>query len=747
MAWLVRDRFRLGAVGLVLFVSAAAGAPTSTATFVTSTTPAVRINEILAANPNNRHGTTADLIELHNAGAVAVDLSNRSLTDDPALPRKFVFPAGTTIAAGGYLVLYAEAAASTPPQLRTGFSLDAEGDQVLLFDANASTPSDSIRFGFQVPDQSIARTGAAANVWALTPPTFGGANGSAVALGAPGGLKLNEWAGNIVFRLDHDMIELFNPASQPVAITGVRLTDDITPGRGYVFPALSHIAANGFLPLYKGDYLFGLNGDRATVTLLGENNERIDQITLIAQLDDRSAGRSPDASANLVTFDIPSPGISNQTPFPAAYHDLLRNLRITELMYDPAANSNASQFEFVELQNIGAAPLDLGGVRITNGIDYTFPGGTTLAPGAFVVVANDRSSFRSRYPQVPDTALAPGAFNGSLANDGETIALTLPAPWRVHILRFRYESSWYPAASRGGYSVVPVAPATAAPAAWQARSGWRTSAAVNGSPAAADPGTPGAVTARLSNLSVRTSLGADQTLIVGVVVSGGPRDILVRAAGPALAAFNLDNPMADPRLDVYRGDTFEAANDDWDPSLATTFASVGAFAFARGSRDAAILRGIDGPRSIWARGTGAGRVLVEAYDTGSELSPRLINVSARNRVGTGDDILIAGFTVAGTGTKGLLIRGIGPKLAAFGVPGALADPVLEVFAGATRIADNDNWNPTLAATFVAVGAFALDPNSLDAALMIPLAPGSYTVQVRGANNGTGEGLVEIYELP
>jgi len=140
-------------------------------------------------------------------------------------------------------------------------------------------------------------------------------------------------------------------------------------------------------------------------------------------------------------------------------------------------------------------------------------------------------------------------------------------------------------------------------------------------------------------------------------------------------------------------------------------------------------------------------VLVEAYDTGSTSSPRLVNMSARNLVGTGDDILIVGFNVGGAGTKRLLIRAIGPKLAGFGVSGFLTDPKLEVYRGDTRISENDNWSSSLASTFGAVGAFGLDAGSRDAALLADLAPGGYTVWVRGADGGTGEALVELYEVP
>jgi hypothetical protein len=141
-------------------------------------------------------------------------------------------------------------------------------------------------------------------------------------------------------------------------------------------------------------------------------------------------------------------------------------------------------------------------------------------------------------------------------------------------------------------------------------------------------------------------------------------------------------------------------------------------------------------------------VLVEAYDTGGTSSARLVNVSARNRVGTGDDILIAGFNIAGTGAKQVLIRAVGPKLVTFGVTGVLNDPKLELYnATGAKLTENDNWTNTLAATFTAVGAFSLDANSRDAALLTTLEPGTYTVQVRGADNGIGEALVEIYEVP
>ncbi len=258
--------------------------------------------------------------------------------------------------------------------------------------------------------------------------------------------------------------------------------------------------------------------------------------------------------------------------------------------------------------------------------------------------------------------------------------------------------------------------------------------------------------ARLSNLSVRTAMAAGQTLIVGFAIGGGGgRGLLVRGAGPALTGFGLAGAMTDPRLELYNGAALTAQNDDWGggTALGSAFAGVGAFPFAAGSRDAALLQAIDGTRTVQLRGAGAGIVLLELYDTGGADSARLINVSARNQVGTGENILICGFVVTGSGSRSLLIRAIGPTLASFGVAGALADPRIEVLraGGTTAVAANDNWDATLAATFASVGAFPLVNGSRDAALVAPLAAGSYTVQVSGAANGTGEGLIEIYELP
>jgi hypothetical protein len=257
---------------------------------------------------------------------------------------------------------------------------------------------------------------------------------------------------------------------------------------------------------------------------------------------------------------------------------------------------------------------------------------------------------------------------------------------------------------------------------------------------------------RISNLSVRTSLGSGQTLTVGFVTSG-PKTLLLRAVGPTLGTlFNLAGFFADPKLTVRQGSATIDANDNWDASLSATFASVGAFPLDAGSKDAALTRSINGPTTADINGTGSGVTLVEVYDAQAASPSRLTNVSARNQVGTGANILISGFVVEGGAARTLLIRGIGPALFdVFGVGGVLADPVLEIHTTVnnqdTIVASNDNWNAALSPHFASVGAYAFNANSKDAALLVTLAPGVYTAQVAGANSGTGDGVVEVYEVP
>ena len=480
-----RQAHLLGLIGQPKIVPA----PTTGAgTFTTTFNGALRINEVLARNvaAHANGAVFPDVIELRNTGAAPIDLAGKSLSDEASTPLKYIFPAGTSIAAGGFLIVHADTDTAAAG-LHTGFELDANGDSVRLYDsvANGGAVLDAIVFGPQAADRSIARTAADAGVWALTLPTIGAANGSAVALGTIATVKINEWAGNTDFRLNSDFIELHDSATAPVALMGANLTDDAAnyPAR-QTFPALSFIGAGGRLLLGESDLGFNLDADFGYLTLTGANGVLVDQVSIVSQFGDRSTGRSTDGAATTAEFAIASPGLANQTA-PAAYAALLAGLRITEIQFEP---NGGSAYEFIELQNIGATVLDLGGVRFTNGIGYTFATGTTLGAGAFAVVCRDRTAFLARFPGAA-SALAAGVFTGTLDNSGETLALTLPTPWDVNILKFRYDPAWHPSTGTGGFSLVTVNQIASLPKDWDEAFTWSASPVVDGTPGSDGPPT------------------------------------------------------------------------------------------------------------------------------------------------------------------------------------------------------------------------------------------------------------------
>jgi len=126
---------------------------------------------------------------------------------------------------------------------------------------------------------------------------------------------------------------------------------------------------------------------------------------------------------------------------------------------------------------------------------------------------------------------------------------------------------------------------------------------------------------------------------------------------------------------------------------------------------------------------------------------RIVNTSTRLFVGTGDQVLITGLVLVGSGARSLLVRAVGPGLSPFGVTGVLSDPQLSVYLGGTVLASNNDWTAALGPIMSQVGAFALPAASRDSALVVSLPAGAYTFMVSGANNSSGIALLEVYELP
>lgn len=282
-----------------------------------------------------------------------------------------------------------------------------------------------------------------------------------------------------------------------------------------------------------------------------------------------------------------------------------------------------------------------------------------------------------------------------------------------------------------------------------------------------------AAATHLSNVSVRDRAGTgSNTLIAGYATRGGETTVLARGAGPALTRFGVTNPLADPVLSLYLNSTPLSSNDDWHSGpadiLAATAARLGAFPFEAGSTDAALYAPTSAtPLTLQVTGKNGttGIALAEIYlasaPPADASAARIVNLSVRSLAGTGPDTLIVGFTLAGTATRNIVLRAIGPGLARFGVTDSLPDPVLTLYRETTAIATNDDWAPsqeirlTLTEAFNTVGAFPLETAisagsiaaSKDSALLISLAPGSYTAHVTGKSDATGIALIEIYEVP
>ena len=268
---------------------------------------------------------------------------------------------------------------------------------------------------------------------------------------------------------------------------------------------------------------------------------------------------------------------------------------------------------------------------------------------------------------------------------------------------------------------------------------------------------------RLLSLSSRGTVGTGaNVMICGFsITAGAPKTVLLRAVGPQLAAYGVAGVLANPTLTIFdQNGAVVQSNDNWSDvganvtALRNAFTAVNAFDLATGSNDAALLATLP-PGTYTAEVSGVaatqGIVLLEIYDVSG--SARLLSLSTRAQVGTGDGILISGLNVSATGgPRHLLVRAIGPTLANYGVAGVLADPAFAIVDNkGTQIAANDNWGTpdtggALAQAFVQAGAFPLPTGSKDAALLVDLSSGLYSILVRGVGGTQGIALVEVYDL-
>jgi hypothetical protein len=265
--------------------------------------------------------------------------------------------------------------------------------------------------------------------------------------------------------------------------------------------------------------------------------------------------------------------------------------------------------------------------------------------------------------------------------------------------------------------------------------------------------TPGA-SSQAVNLSTRLRiLTGDNVGIGGFIITGtGTKHVLIRAIGPSLSQFGVPNPLANPVLELHGPGSFVTiTNDNWkdDPVQRAPIEATGLQ--PTNDFESAIEARLD-PGSYTAvasgknNGTGVG--LIEVYDLAASDPSKLGNISTRAFVGTGNDIVIAGFIIGGNNIASdrVIIRGIGPSLAYVGVFSPMADPTLEVRDnnGSLIVANND-WRENSAQAAELTNAGLAPTNNLEAGISATLPPGLYTALLSGVNNGTGVGLVEVYD--
>jgi hypothetical protein len=244
------------------------------------------------------------------------------------------------------------------------------------------------------------------------------------------------------------------------------------------------------------------------------------------------------------------------------------------------------------------------------------------------------------------------------------------------------------------------------------------------------------------NLSTRMRVQTGDNIGIGgfIVAGSAPKNVLIRAIGPSLTRSGITDPLLDPVLELHGPGTFATiTNNNWRDTQEDEIQATG------------IPPTHDLESAILVTLNTSGVALVEVYDLNQGVDSKLANLSTRAFVSTGDNIVIAGFLLSESTpdlSDRIILRGIGPSLAPGILPtsAVLADPTLELRDGnGALLVSNNDWqdNAVQAAEITAAG---LAPtNAREAAIAATLPPGAYTALLAGVNNGTGIGVVEVYD--
>lgn len=396
----------------------------------------------------------------------------------------------------------------------------------------------------------------------------------------------------------------------------------------------------------------------------------------------------------------------------------------------------------VAIPGANAATLTLPSVQAADAGNYS------------VVVTNSAGSATSAVATLTLSA-APAVVSGPVSQTiaaGQRLTLSVGFAGAQTTFQWLKNGVPIPGANRSEFTVEAVGPADAGDYAVTLTNG---SGSVTSAPA-----TVTVAYSQLVNLSSRGLVRAGEALAAGFVLRGdAEKTLLVRGIGPALTDFGISGALSRPKLEVVAQQSGQAlaANGAWDErsQLSSTFAALGAFALRGGSGDSAsevrLASGLFTMRVTSEQAGAGGIALAELYDANAaDYRCRLVNISTLGYSAPGDDTLVSGFTIQGNLPKRVLIRGVGPTLASHRINGAMADPRIDVYRSGetTPLAGNNDWGGSveLKTAFARSGAFELPDGSRDAALLLSLAPGSYTVVLSDAAGRAGQVLLEVYDL-
>jgi hypothetical protein len=505
-------------------------------------------------------------------------------------------------------------------------------------------------------------------------------------------------------------------------------------GNGTFDPPIVYTVCRGPLYLVKGDFDGDGNLDLATINS-GYNNEGAESVTLLFGTGAGTFNRigclyapfSPDllGATGIAVGDIDGDG------------DL--DLMTTGVSNDIALYLNDGTGTF-------AFPYRLGGVT---GTHFPLLGDFTGDGRADIAVLSSRPplGFDSGVAVLPGLSIplptpTPGATPTPIATPtpGSTPIATA-TPGSTPIATATPVSTPMPTPTPGG---TPIPTPTATPIATPTLTPTVTPTATP----VASP-TPAA---QAINLSTRMRVQTGESVGIGgfIITGSAPKRLLLRAIGPSLTQVGVTDVLANPVLELRGPGSFATiTNDNWRETQEAEIQATG-IPPSNNLESAIVATLAPGPYTAIVRGNGntSGVGLVEIYDLNSGAGSKLANLSTRAFVNTGDNIVIAGFMLGGNDVNDdrIVVRGIGPSLTGMGVANALADPTLELrdSNGALLMANND-WQDNSAQAAELTAAGLAPANGLESGLAATLPPGAYTALLLGRNNGTGIGLVEVYD--